>query len=122
MQTSFENKNVKELLSLAITISEMELSEDKMKSEEFKEWTLKTGNSDSIDLISLIGLLDTRNKVTSREMKALRESAIAQVALKNAILISDTMKRLDKTATYLTYVSIFLGLTGVAVAILQLFH
>ena len=49
-------------------------------------------------------------------------AAIAQVAYNNAMLISDTMKKLDKIATYLTIVSIFLGVVATAAAILQLVH
>jgi len=98
----------------------MELTESKMEEKDFLDWTLKINGADNTDLIALISLLDTRNKSISREVKALRESAIAQVAYKNATLISETMKKLDKTATILTVVSLFLAVIGAAVGILQL--
>ena len=117
----FDKDKVEHLFEITIECSEIntkDLVSTKM-NVDFDNWNSQINSSDTIDLLALISLLDSRKPSTSREIKALRESVIAHVSYKNALQISGTMERLDKTATRLTIVSLALGLIGIVFTILQ---
>jgi hypothetical protein len=120
--SKFINKGkVEDLYQLAIQVAEHNSNqiETNRTNEDFIKWNSSLNETDTIDLLALISLLDSRNSSTSREIKALRESAIAHVTFKNAILISDTMERLDRTGMRLTLVSLALGIIGIVFTVLQ---
>ena len=116
----YNEKVVDRLFDLVMTLSTIEFSE-RQKSGAFKQWMSEISNTSTTNLIGLISSLDTlKESKTSRAVKALREAAISQVSYRNATLISNTMQQLDKTASRLTIVSIFLAVLGILIAILQI--
>jgi hypothetical protein len=55
-------------------------------------------------------------------LKALREAIISEVERKNAQAVVETMEKLDKSATRLTWVSLALAIVGVLLAAIQVLH
>jgi len=90
----------------------------------FSDWDMLIQQSSVKDLVTLIGRLQTRDKSTSRELKALREQVISEIERKNAVSIVDTMKqlqisanRLTKSSVVITVVGIFVGIVGIAITV-----
>lgn len=91
-------------------------------NDDFNNWISLINDAKIMDLIALTSMLSSREDSTSRKIKALRESVISQIAFLNASQISETMERLDKTATRLTIVSLVLSIVGIIFAVLQFIH
>ena len=93
---------------------------DSGSSEEvYINWYSEISNADAFDLVALTGKLSSIEGKESRDKKALREAIISEIGRKNAYAITETMKKLDRAATLLTWVSIILSIIGIFLAILQ---
>ena len=113
---------VKGLYSLAQKHATIELKNGTGEEAEnlSSEWNTKIGETNVNELIALTSLLSSREDSVTRRIKALRESVITEISFKNALQIATTMERLNKSASRLTFVSVFLSIIGVIVAVLQL--
>ena len=127
-----DSSEVNELFNL--TLEKAELKEiDENYQERHKKWLRSIQNEDKYkikDLISLVGLLGTRDidkqghiketKQMSRELKASREAILAEIDRRNTEKITDTMNKLDEQASVLDKKANLIGTIAVILATIQL--
>ncbi len=105
---------VKSLIELANKMAPPDQVED-----PDPEWhnTLSSASADA--LVGLVSLSSSGRTETSRERKALREAAIAQIERKNAKAIIDRLHSLDRATSTFDKLVLWLTLAGVLLAVAQ---
>ena len=84
---------------------------------KFGDWCIRIRNVPTAALVQVTARLSSQPGKDSRDIKALREAIIAEVARQNAQAVIQTMQRLDATAAKLTWISLLVAVVGVLVAI-----
>jgi len=87
--------------------------------EKFEEWRATIRDADAAILIEATARLSSEPGKRTRDIKALREAIISEVERKNARAVIETMEKLDRSATWLTWVSLALAVVGVLLAAIQ---
>ena len=85
-----------------------------------RDWAKYVASASSVDLIYITSLLTSDENHLPAIKKALREAIIAQIAHQNSKGIIETMTKLDKVSSRLTFVSLVLAGIAVFLAIVQI--
>jgi|SRR5215469_3764269 len=96
-----------------------DVAEAPADEEKFEEWLATIRDADAAILVEATARLSTIPGKPTRDIKALRVAITSEVERKNARAVIETMEKLDRSATWLTRVSLALTVVGVLLAAIQ---
>ena len=86
------------------------------------EWRGAVRLARAATLVGVIARLSSAPGKDTRDIKALREAIISETNRKNTQDLILTMEKLDASATRLSWLSVFLAIVGVALAVTQVYQ
>ena len=96
-----------------------ELADATSDETKFESWRTAMREADATILVEVTARLSSDPGKRTRDLKALRESIIAEIERKNAQAVIATMEKLDASAARLTWISLALAIVGVLLAAVQ---